>query len=138
MTDWHFKSASELAGAIRDRAVGSEELLDHFIGRYEAHNQGLNAVVFTDFEGARAKARAADAAAAAEVLAAYRAAFEEFGRVLSDDDGILVGDSGGVIDAVFVEGRYLAGTTDAFEADDARAVAEQFRAQVRAALEQLP
>lgn len=64
MTDWHFKSASELAGAIRDRSVGSEELLDHFIGRYEAHNQGLNAVVFTDFEGARAKARAADAATA--------------------------------------------------------------------------
>jgi amidase len=53
-------SATELVALIRDRQVGSLELLDAQLGRIDAHNGAINAVVAMDVEGARAAARAAD------------------------------------------------------------------------------
>ena len=64
MTDWHFKSATALTAAIRAGEVTSSGLLEHFIKRYEAHNGALNAIVATDFDAARTRARAADDALA--------------------------------------------------------------------------
>ena len=57
-----FQSASDLLKAIKERRLGSLELLDHYIKRIEKFNPAINAVVATDFEKARARARAADQA----------------------------------------------------------------------------
>jgi amidase len=64
MAELHFRSAAELARMVRRREVGALELLDHFIARVERYNPALNAIVATDFDRARAAARAADAAVA--------------------------------------------------------------------------
>jgi amidase len=57
-------SATELLGLLRDRKLGSLELLELQLERIEAANPGIKAVVATDVEGARAAARAADDAPA--------------------------------------------------------------------------
>lgn len=62
MTDLHFRSAKQLAQDIRRRKVGSLEALDAFLARMERFNPTLNAIVVTDVEGARRRARQADAA----------------------------------------------------------------------------
>ena len=59
-----FRSAVALAEEIRDRRIGCLELLEHFIARVERFNPGLNAIVVFDFDRARDRARAADAALA--------------------------------------------------------------------------
>ncbi len=64
MSDLPFQSASQLTAAIRDRRLGSVELLELYLGRVERYNPALNALVATDFEAARARAAAADAALA--------------------------------------------------------------------------
>ena len=53
-------SATELVALIRDRKLGSLELLDAQLARIDEHNEGINAVVAMDVEGAREAARAAD------------------------------------------------------------------------------
>jgi amidase len=55
-----FLPATKLAAAVRRRAVGCLELLDHFIARVERLDPKLNAVVVRDFERARETARALD------------------------------------------------------------------------------
>ena len=57
-----FRSAKELAGLIRRKKVGCLELLDTYLARVEKYNPRLNAIIVTDVEGARKRARAADAA----------------------------------------------------------------------------
>jgi len=64
MSDLAFRSALQLAAAIRAREVSSRELLDHYVARIERLNPRLNAVVTLDVEGARRAADAADAALA--------------------------------------------------------------------------
>ncbi len=64
MTELHFRSATELAAALRRREVSSRELLELYLGRIEKHNPALNAVVTLDAERARARAAAADQALA--------------------------------------------------------------------------
>jgi amidase len=64
MTALHFRSAADLARLIQRREISALELLEHFEARVEQHNPAVNAVVATDFDGARAAARAADAALA--------------------------------------------------------------------------
>ncbi len=64
MTEIAFRSAVELAAAIRAGTVGSRELLEHYLGRVERLNPRLNAIVTLDVERARARADAADAARA--------------------------------------------------------------------------
>src|SRR5689334_16297914 len=62
MTDLHFRSARQLAADIRRGKIGCLETLDAFLARMERHNPKLNAIVVTDVDGARRRARQADAA----------------------------------------------------------------------------
>jgi amidase len=62
MTDLHFRSAKQLASDIRRRKVGCLEALDTYLARMDRHNPKLNAIVVTDVEAARRRARQADAA----------------------------------------------------------------------------
>ena len=57
-----FRTAKQLAAAIRKRKIGCLELLDLYVKRVEAYNPELNAVIATDIEGARKRAKAADKA----------------------------------------------------------------------------
>ena len=58
----HFQSARDLAAAIRRRKIGCAELLELYLRRVEEFNPSLNAIVVSDVEGARKRARAADRA----------------------------------------------------------------------------
>ena len=62
MSDLPFRSAKELAALIRRKKVGCLELLDTYLARVEKYNPRLNAIIVTDVEGARKRARAADTA----------------------------------------------------------------------------
>ena len=56
-----FKSATELAGHIRQKEFSSRDLLELYISRIERFNPTLNCVVTTNFDDARAQADQADA-----------------------------------------------------------------------------
>ena len=62
MTDVHFRSAKQLAADIRHRRIGCLEALDLYLARMDRHNPRLNAIVATDVEAARRRARRAEAA----------------------------------------------------------------------------
>ncbi|MBI4765704.1 MAG: amidase [Deltaproteobacteria bacterium] len=64
MDDLPFQSAVNLVKAIQEKKISSSELLELYIERYERYNPSINAIVETDFETARAKARQADEALA--------------------------------------------------------------------------
>jgi amidase len=64
MNNLPFQSATELLQAIREKHIGSAELLEIYIERYERLNPKLNAIVATGFENARKRARQADEALA--------------------------------------------------------------------------
>src|SRR5262245_57851768 len=55
-----FRSATSLLELLRDRKLGSVELLDLQLARIARENPKLNAVVAMDVERARADARVAD------------------------------------------------------------------------------
>jgi amidase len=60
----HFKSAVEIARLIGERRMSAIEVLEHFLDRVQKHNPTINAIIWTDAEKARRRARAADAALA--------------------------------------------------------------------------
>jgi amidase len=62
MTAPHFRSAKQLAADIRRGKLGALEALDLFLARVERFNPQLNAIVASDVEAARRRARQADAA----------------------------------------------------------------------------
>jgi amidase len=64
MSDLCFEPAYVQAELIRRRAISAVELLDLHLAQIARHNSALNAIVTLDIEGARAQARAADAALA--------------------------------------------------------------------------
>ncbi|HEX2483956.1 MAG TPA: amidase [Myxococcota bacterium] len=64
MTALHWRSARDLAAALARGELSALELLEHFAARVERVNAKVNAVVATDLDGARARARRADAARA--------------------------------------------------------------------------
>jgi amidase len=64
MAELAFRSATDLAAALRRREIGSRELLDVYLDRVERLDRRLNAVVTLDAERARDEAAAADEAAA--------------------------------------------------------------------------
>ncbi len=64
MTPLHYQSAIEIARSIRDKQVSAVEVLNHFLDRVDAYNPKLNAIIWQDREGARARAAEADAALA--------------------------------------------------------------------------
>lgn len=59
-----FATASELAGAIRERRASAVEVLDAHLACIARHNPALNAIVTLNEEGARKRAAEADAALA--------------------------------------------------------------------------
>ncbi|HJV50716.1 MAG TPA: amidase [Noviherbaspirillum sp.] len=59
-----FLPATALAAAIRNRELGSRELLEHYLQRVERFNHDINAIVTLDIERARRRADLADAAIA--------------------------------------------------------------------------
>ena len=60
MTQLPFRSAAELAAAVRAKEVSSTELVECYLNRVEALNSGLGAVVTLDAERARREAAEAD------------------------------------------------------------------------------
>jgi len=62
MTAPHFLGAKQLASAIRRRKIGCLEALDLYLARVGQFNPRLNAIVATDVDAARRRARRADAA----------------------------------------------------------------------------
>jgi amidase len=64
MNSTAFRSATALAALVKQKKIGSEELLDLYLARIEKHNSRVNAVVAMDIVGARGRARAADVALA--------------------------------------------------------------------------
>ena len=64
MLDVPFRSATQLAAAIRKKKIGCLELLDLYLARVTKHDAAVNAIVVRDFDRARARARAADRALA--------------------------------------------------------------------------
>ena len=63
-SEWDYRTAKELVGALQARKISAVELADHVIARIEALDQKINAVVVRDFDRARDAAKAADAALA--------------------------------------------------------------------------
>jgi amidase len=59
-----FRSAADLAAALRRREVSARELLDLYLARAGRYNVGINAIVAWDVEHARKRADEADAATA--------------------------------------------------------------------------
>jgi amidase len=64
MPDVAFRSATALARDLKAGRIGSLELLEHYMARNTRHNGVLNAIIATDFDEARKRARAADRARA--------------------------------------------------------------------------
>ncbi|MDQ3602807.1 MAG: amidase family protein [Actinomycetota bacterium] len=64
VTDGVFAPAHVLAGAIQRREVSSLEVVEAYLTQIARHNPDLNAVVTLDEDGARMRAREADAALA--------------------------------------------------------------------------
>jgi len=62
--DIAFWPAKRLAAHLRRRKIGCLELLDHYLKRVERHNARLNAIIATDLDNARKRARSADRALA--------------------------------------------------------------------------
>ena len=62
MLDTPFRTATQLAAAIRRKKLGCLELLDLYLDRVQKYDGKLNAIVVRDFERARTRARAADRA----------------------------------------------------------------------------
>src|ERR1044071_8378987 len=57
-----FQTAKQLAAAVRKKKIGCVELLNLYLKRVEAYNPELNAIIATDIEGARKRAKASDKA----------------------------------------------------------------------------
>ncbi|QPC89261.1 amidase [Mesorhizobium sp. INR15] len=62
--DIAFSSIAEIAAAIAKRKISAMEALDAHLAQVDAHNDTVNAVISLDREGARDRARKADAAQA--------------------------------------------------------------------------
>jgi amidase len=62
MLDLPFRSATQLATAIRAKKIGCLELLDLYLARVEKYDSALNAIVVRDFDRARLRAKALDRA----------------------------------------------------------------------------
>jgi amidase len=64
MTDPCFETAHRLLADLRDRKVSAVDLLEQHIARIATVNPSINAIVATNFDAARTRAREADAALA--------------------------------------------------------------------------
>ena len=65
MDELAFADATTLAGRIKAREISSTKLLEHYISRMEKYNPEINAIICTQLDKARDRARQADEALAA-------------------------------------------------------------------------
>ena len=65
MDELAFADATTLAGRIKAREISSAELLEHYISRMEKYNPEINAIICTQLDKARDRARQADESLAA-------------------------------------------------------------------------
>lgn len=96
----------------------------------------LNEVYVAEYSNSKGRAklfvhRAAEESAAGTLFESYTAFLRDYGELVGEQGGIVVGEVGGVIDAVFREGLYLAGVTEAADAAVAREEAQRFRDHIR-------
>lgn len=61
MTDIAFATATQLVEKLTAKEVSARELIDLYLGRIEAHDPSINAIVWMDGDAARAEADASDA-----------------------------------------------------------------------------
>ncbi|MDA1101164.1 MAG: amidase [Proteobacteria bacterium] len=64
MSELHYATAVELVAKIKAREISAVELLDHYLQRVDSYNPALNAIIWMDRDGARARATSADEALA--------------------------------------------------------------------------
>ena len=64
MTDWCWESATDIAAAVRARAVAASDVTRAYLRRIAAHNARLNCYLLVDEAGALAQAQAVDEALA--------------------------------------------------------------------------
>jgi amidase len=64
MTDIAFAPAHKLAAMIRRKKISALELLDHYLARVAKYNPKINAIIATDVDAARKRAKDADRALA--------------------------------------------------------------------------
>ena len=64
MSGLHYSTALELADKFKQKEIGCLEILELYLNRVEKFNDALNAIIFLDQEGARARAIEADRALA--------------------------------------------------------------------------
>ena len=68
MSELAFASATQLAAKLAAKEVSARELIEMYLDRIEAHNPGLNAIIWMDADAAKAEADASDARRAAGTL----------------------------------------------------------------------
>lgn len=64
MDELAYLDATALVGKIKSKQISSAELLEHFVARMEKYNPEINAIIVTQLEKARARAKQADEALA--------------------------------------------------------------------------
>ncbi|MEX2327283.1 MAG: amidase family protein, partial [Pseudomonadales bacterium] len=64
MDELAFSDATTLAAKIKNREVSSVEMLEHYVARMEKYNPDINAIIVTQLDKARTRARQADEALA--------------------------------------------------------------------------
>ena len=68
LNNFSFASATEVAEAIRSRTVSAVDILEAQLDRITRYNSELNAIITIDIEGARQRAKEADAAIARDEI----------------------------------------------------------------------
>jgi hypothetical protein len=117
-------SADRVAGSFdyhASDAFGLDFLSEVYTAEYESGGQRYRGFIHQE----------ADAAAARDIFRQYVAFFDSYGRVIAQEgetgQEFAVGESGGVVDAVFVWDRYVAGVNDTDDAELASQKAREFR-----------
>ena len=117
--------ADSFAYIARD-AFSLDFLTDVYTAKYEVDGERITLFIH----------RAADEASAAALLDRYRGFFADYGRVLDQgaapERRMIAGDVAGLIDVVFVKGRYLGGATGADHLPSARKAATAFHDELTA------
>lgn len=105
---------------VAENAFGLDFLSDVFTADYDYSSGRVTLFIH----------RADDEPSARALVDKYRGFMDKYGRVLargdSEMDVVLIGEVAGLIDAVFVKGRYLGGVTGAKDASTARELSQAF------------
>lgn len=109
---------ADSAGYQAQDAFGLSFLSDVYTADYEVDGKRITLFIH----------QAASPDEARELQTKYEASFTDYGSVLWKDEesGMVAGEAAGIVDVVFVRGRYLGGVTGANDAELAKAQATRF------------